>query len=191
MWAKLRVLVPFIIAHSVVHKAPLYSLLSLEPNLARITSDWEKTMQETPHRQIHSQDTRVCSRTRRGSAKSALKPRTGRWVQLQLRGRSEEDCTSHTSAGWGWDDGRRRHLGIIAAVWILPFVLLHSSAVVSLFSFSFHVFQQDQTWHLSHEELAQFQRSLSVSLDLTFQHCSWCYTFIHSRVCLKTNTDRS
>lgn len=144
MWAKLRVLVPFIIAHSVVHKAPLYSLLSLEPNLARITSDWEKTMQETPHRQIHSQDTRVCSRTRRGSAKSALKPRTGRWVQLQLRGRSEEDCTSHTSAGWGWDDGRRRHLGIIAAVWILPFVLLHSSAVVSLFSFSFHVFQQDQ-----------------------------------------------
>lgn len=33
------------------HKAPLYSLLSLELNLAHITSDWEKTIQKTPHRQ--------------------------------------------------------------------------------------------------------------------------------------------
>lgn len=51
------------------------------------------------------------------------------WAQLQLGGSWDGD-TSNTSAGWGWDDGRRRHPGAITALSVLCFVPLSSSEIV-------------------------------------------------------------
>lgn len=68
-------------------------LLSLALNLAHIASDWEMTIQKTPHRQTRSRAL-VCAHVRvEALPEASCGPRAGQWVQLQLGGRPEEDCT--------------------------------------------------------------------------------------------------
>ena len=125
------------------HKAPLYFLFWW--NLIWLTPlpTGRRTIQR-PHTNelVHVQFS-VCS-TRTGCAKSTLGPRVGQRVQLQLGRRSGEDCTPHTPAGCGWDDGRRRHLGIIPTVWILSLFccscLVQSSEIISCWVHQTHFF---------------------------------------------------
>lgn len=100
---------------------PLPSL-SLALDLAHITSDQEATTQKTPHKRTHSY---LCSHTGRSAAKKHLggQKRDGGCSCSWEEGR-KKTAPYYTSAGWRWDDGRRHHLGIIPAVWILPFVPL-------------------------------------------------------------------
>lgn len=71
--------------------------LSLSGPLAHITSD-RGMLEKTPHWHTH---------VHWSNSKCTLLPRVWWWLQLQLGGRPEEDCSLTLLAGWRWDEFRQ------------------------------------------------------------------------------------